>query len=191
MKTEKRIQYEKKYYLKNQEKKKKYQKNYYQKNIKIELKYANEYRLKNPKYQINYHLKNPEYTNNYYQKNRKKLLNYQLNYHLKNPEYRKNYKKENPKIFLKIQIKQLIKIGKQLKLPYKEYSWALQSWTKIVKKQQGGQCVVCGSKNKLNIHHILHKSKHPRLSLNPNNGVPLCIIHHQEVHGNKLRGVQK
>ena len=165
MKTEKRIQYEKKYYLKNQEKKKKYQKNYYQKNIKIELKYANEYRLKNPKYQINYHLKNPEYTN--------------------------NYKKENPKIFLKIQIKQLIKIGKQLKLPYKEYSWALQSWTKIVKKQQGGQCVVCGSKNKLNIHHILHKSKHPRLSLNPNNGVPLCIIHHQEVHGNKLRGVQK
>ena len=165
--------YDKEWSLKNPEKKKKHRQKYYQENEEIIKKQMKEYQLKNKEKMKEYQLKNKEKRN----KNIK-------NFYLKNPNYGKEWCLKNPEKKLKSQIKILTRLGKTLKLPYKEYAWALFSWAKIVKKQQGDQCVICDSKNKLHIHHIFSKAKYPKLSLNLNNGIPLCKIHHQEAHGN-------
>jgi len=174
----------------------KQRKKYYQKNKEKILKQRKEYRLKNPEVLKIWRFKNPEkqkqFYKKYYLKNKEKRDKQSKEYHLKNRkkvskqqrEYKKKWYQKNPEKRLESNIKQLTKIGKQLKLPYKEYVWALRLWNEVVKKQQGKKCVICGSTYKLNIHHIFHKKLHPELSLNFNNGVPLCFIHHQEVHGN-------
>ena len=53
------------------------------------------------------------------------------------------------------------------------------NWSRSVRKDK--PCVVCGQKA-VHAHHLLYSSKYPRLSLNLNNGVPLCRGHHAEVH---------
>jgi len=50
-------------------------------------------------------------------------------------------------------------------------------------KNRDNSCQICGSKNNLNSHHILHKEYYPKLALNINNGVLLCNEHHNECHG--------
>jgi len=85
-------------------------------------------------------------------------------------------------MYLKSQIKYLTKLGKELKLPYRQFSYALQSFNLIVRKQKGNQCGVCGSLDRVTIHHLFYKYWYPQLSLNVNNGIPLCKIHHNEIH---------
>lgn len=135
-------------------------------------------------------------------KNREKIKIRNQKYRKENPEkiklrkqkdYRKNWEKyqkwgrmyyeKNPEKFYRQNIKQLKKLSIPFKLPHQEYLNALISWTKTVRKTNGNYCAVCGSAHKLNSHHILHKAKYPELSLNLNNGIPLCKIHHREVHG--------
>ena len=42
-------------------------------------------------------------------------------------------------------------------------------------------CAICNLPA-IHAHHILHASKYPKLSMNPNNGIPLCRDHHAEAH---------
>lgn len=58
----------------------------------------------------------------------------------------------------------------------------LQEWSKRIKSRDNFSCQICGSNNKLNAHHILHKSKYPELAYLENNGITLCHKHHVEVH---------
>lgn len=49
-----------------------------------------------------------------------------------------------------------------------------REWAKGVYREFGFKCVVCGSGNKLNAHHIFGKARYPEHRHNPNNGVLLC-----------------
>ena len=82
---------------------------------------------------------------------------------------------------LKSYKKSMVRLGSKCNMTCLEYIYAVLFWAKIV-KQKDGCCVICGSKEGLNAHHILYKVYHPKLSLNINNGAALCKIHHQEVH---------
>jgi len=42
-------------------------------------------------------------------------------------------------------------------------------------KENNPSCAACGSKNRLNVHHILPFHIHPELELDPNNLITLCM----------------
>lgn len=49
----------------------------------------------------------------------------------------------------------------------------------------GNKCVKCGlsgTEERLTIHHIHSFSKYPDLKLHADNGMPLCLDHHNEFH---------
>src|ERR1035437_3913742 len=50
-------------------------------------------------------------------------------------------------------------------------------WPTVEKhfKESNSTCAACGSKNRLNIHHILPFHVHPELELDPNNLITLCM----------------
>ncbi len=57
-----------------------------------------------------------------------------------------------------------------------------KSWRIVIKDRDQG-CVICRKSDKTNYaHHIIYKSKFPKLAYNLNNGVELCKEHHREVH---------
>jgi 5-methylcytosine-specific restriction endonuclease McrA len=97
-------------------------------------------------------------------------------------EYMKVYYQTNPEKYLESNKKALIKLGLEFKLPYLKYMYALYSWSKAVRHILGESCSICKSTDGLNSHHIFPKAKYPLLSLNVNNGIPLCKEHHLEVH---------
>lgn len=98
------------------------------------------------------------------------------------------YYTDNPEVYLKSHKKQLTRLGKLFNFSLMEVRYALSDWSRVIKKNHN-DCVVCGSKEKLEAHHILLKSKYPKLALNVNNGVTLCKEHHYEVHGFLMGGV--
>ena len=55
-------------------------------------------------------------------------------------------------------------------------------WAKMVKTRDEYQCVICGSKKKLNAHHIDPVKTHPHLQLDLDNGITLCYECHMEAH---------
>lgn len=55
-------------------------------------------------------------------------------------------------------------------------------WAKIVKELDNNKCVVCGSKERLEAHHIKSKSEYPELSNALENGVTLCRSCHYSAH---------
>ena len=114
------------------------------------------------------------YFKEYRKKNKSKLS-------LKN---QKHYK-EHPEIYLRSRLKTFARLGKVFNLSNSEYIFALVAWSKTVKKLHNGLCQICLIPAE-HSHHILHKAKYPELSLNPNNGIPLCKQHHYEVHGMNL-----
>lgn len=155
--------------------KKEYQKKYYLKNNdKIK-----EYRFKNKE-------KHCEYQKKYRLENKEKISTSRGKYYQIHKEYcnkkSKEYNKKYPEKKLASDIKYLKKYGFPLKLDPYTYKFALKSWSKTVKKLGNGLCLVCNLKAEIS-HHIIHKSKYPELSLNTNNGIPLCKICHYEVHG--------
>ena len=95
---------------------------------------------------------------------------------------RNKWCKDFPEKVLKLQLKSLDKQGIEFKLPGRKFAWALESWGNTVRKILGNYCSICESKDGLNSHHIFYRSKYPRLALNTNNGIPLCKIHHKEIH---------
>lgn len=96
--------------------------------------------------------------------------------------HRKYCSSNCPEVRLKRFKKELTELGKIFNIGCWEYNRALSFWSKVVKKEHGGKCVICGSKEELNSHHILFKKLYPKLSLNKHNGIPLCKIHHSEAH---------
>lgn len=144
----------------------------------------------------------------YYQKNRSKILETNKEYHKNNSNkikkwnsdfnkkwYRENkqriqlikkeYIKNNPEILLKSQLNYLTKLARKFSLTSHQYKLALSAWAKIIKKRDH-VCVICGSTEKLNAHHIIHRAKNPELSFIQNNGLLLCKKHHDEVHEKNL-----
>ena len=100
---------------------------------------------------------------------------------------RKEYDKQHPEISLKSQKKLFKKLCSVLGIfsTVKLHQLYI-SWSKTVRKTLGNYCHVCGSTKQIQVHHIFHKMKYPLLSLNENNGIPLCWVCHQQAHGKLL-----
>ena len=107
-------------------------------------------------------------------------------YYIDNKEkfkiYQKEYCQKYPEKFLGYNIKHLKKCASPFRLSTNQYRYGLMSWTKTIRKLHGEHCVICGSTDRLNSHHIFQKASYPELSLNINNGIPLCHEHHWELH---------
>lgn len=54
----------------------------------------------------------------------------------------------------------------------------LKEWSRQVRDRDGNACVVCGSKNYIQGHHILAKATWTEVALEPMNGISLCARHH-------------
>jgi hypothetical protein len=84
------------------------------------------------------------------------------------------------------QLKSLRKIGSYFNMNHSEFKRALQFWSDESKIKYSNLCQYClcigRTTNAIHTHHIFQKAVHPLLSLNPNNGIPLCKEHHLEVH---------
>lgn len=52
-----------------------------------------------------------------------------------------------------------------------------REWAKAVKTRDGWACVVCGSEEKPNAHHIIARENHDT-KLDIDNGLTLCVSHH-------------
>ena len=174
----KRKEYNKKYSSKpeNKLKKKEYDKQYNSKpEVKLkkkEHKSTPEYRLTVKKYNVR-----PEV----------KLKKKEYQSKPENKLKRKEYDKQHPEVSLKAQKKQFKKLCSVLGIfPTVKLQSLYISWSKTVKKILGNYCHVCGSTEQIQIHHIFHKMKYPLLSLNENNGIPLCKLCHCHVHGKLL-----
>lgn len=107
----------------------------------------------------------------YYKKNSDKIRKQSSQYH-----------KDNPEVALRSGEKYLAKLGVNLGLSTKDVKRVLMSWKRTIQKRDVS-CQVCGSKDNLNAHHILHRKYYPKLALNINNGMLLCKTHHNETHG--------
>lgn len=173
---------------------------YYERNKDRIKKYHQtpEYKEKQRKKSLEWHHQNLERAKikhaKWYQKNKEREKLKQKEY---GKEYRsrseikernKKYAKEhyNPEGQLKANIKHIKKYAAPLKLPDKKFKYGLVAWSNTIKKRDTKLCQICGSTKKTHAHHIFEKSKYPQLSLNPNNGVTLCVLHHQQTHGRKL-----
>ena len=58
----------------------------------------------------------------------------------------------------------------------------LEKWAQEVKNRDGNRCVICGSTDNLDAHHIIPKRTHPEFEFQVENGVTLCREHHTMVH---------
>ena len=174
---EKLKEYKKRYYSENKEKVRKY--NMLPENYKRSiLNRQTPERLKQRK----------EYSDKYEQRperiaQRKK---YQPKYRAQpeNKSKKRIWNETNPERLLISQKKHLEKLAIPFKLSAYEYKMSLQAWSKVIKKRDKA-CVMCGSTDRLNAHHIIHRSIEPKLSFNINNGILLCQLHHYEVHNKK------
>lgn len=130
----------------------------------------------------------------WYQKNKEreklKQREYDKEYHQRPDvkERKKKYAKEhyNPERQLAANIRHIKKYSIKLQLPDKKYKYALTAWSKLVREKDEKKCQICGSTKRIHAHHIFEKSKYPQLSLNPNNGIVLCTLHHHQTHGRRL-----
>lgn len=67
----------------------------------------------------------------------------------------------------------------------------LEKWAREVKMRDGNKCVICGSTDNLDAHHIIPKNKHPELEFKVENGVTLCREHHAMVHPYMINYMKK
>ena len=142
-------------------------------------------------YMKEYYIRTKNDAKEYYIKNKPHIKEIQKKYKIKNKDklsiYNKKYNRQyflnNPHKILDSNKKILKKIGLDFNMESHEYSLAVLSWSKTIKKRDG-LCQVCGGVGQIS-HHIIHKKHYPRLSLNVNNGITLCKWCHSEVHGFK------
>ena len=118
---------------------------------------------------------------------RRQTKQYRKKYNRENKEkiklYKRKYDRDHQEIYLKSNLKQLKKYGDMFNMNSNEYSWAIQSWSKTIKKRDRRKCKICNSAKNINAHHIFQKNIYPQLSLNINNGVTLCKKCHGKTHG--------
>ena len=95
----------------------------------------------------------------------------------------KKWHEEHPEQIRKSQAKhvkrKLAKFANLFDLSKSDMRMAKTIWSAQVRQDK--RCAIC-TRKAIHAHHILHASKYPNLSLNPNNGIPLCRDHHVEVH---------
>ena len=102
---------------------------------------------------------------------------------VRNSTYLKKYKQNNPEVGLKSSQKQFKKLSKTLGIfPFTKIPMIFFAWGKTIKKIHGKVCSVCSSITCIEAHHLFEKAKYPLLSLNENNGIPLCKECHDEIH---------
>lgn len=70
----------------------------------------------------------------------------------------------------------------------RKFSILLRKWSKKIKERDGYVCQLCGEDNikLLNSHHIKPKSKFPKLALDFNNGITLCLECHLLQHSDDI-----
>ena len=167
----------------NKLKKKEYDKKY---ESKPERKLKKKEYDSKPENKLNKKEYNKEYRSKPERKLKKKEYDSKPENKLRQKEYNKEYKKQHPEIGLKSQQKLFKKLGKILGYQSKQIPMLYYSWAKTVKKILGNYCQVCGSIKQIEVHHIFHKVKYPLLSLNENNGIPLCKLCHLQADGKML-----
>jgi hypothetical protein len=95
----------------------------------------------------------------------------------------KKYRENNPEKLLEWGKKHAKKHGAIFKMPYRIYKFALQQWSRSVRRRDNNTCWVCGSKENIEANHILPKKDYPELSLDVDNGITLCDKDHNWYHG--------
>ena len=95
---------------------------------------------------------------------------------LAHPEWRKNSRDNYSKKFQKL-------VG----LNRNQITVKMHQLKADILKRDNNQCQICGNTKSLDAHHIIHKSKEPKLMFNPNNLILLCRDKcHLVVHGKNL-----
>lgn len=127
-----------------------------------------------------------EYFRQYYLKNKEKKLAQASEWGKANQQRRreisKKYKKNHPEKVKEENEKYLLRLNlANVNISAR----TLNAWGKQVKKETKS-CCYCGSRDRLQAHHILSKSKHPEFALFLNNGIALCEKCHIQEH--KLNG---
>jgi len=159
---------------------KEYMKNY---RLKPEVKLKEKQNRDNPENK----LKKKEYQKKYNSKPESKLKRIKRQSRPENKLKNKIYQQQHPEVNLKSQRKHFKKLCSVLGIfPTVKLHQLYISWSKTVRKILGNYCHVCGSTKQIEIHHIFHKVKYPLLSLNENNGIPLCRFCHYQAHGKLL-----
>jgi len=92
------------------------------------------------------------------------------------------YMKNNRDKAIEATSRYLEKMSKCFNISGNMYKILIDCWSRII-KYRDKKCVICGSVNTLNAHHIFYKKDYPMLSLNENNGITLCRKCHRELHG--------
>lgn len=100
-------------------------------------------------------------------------------------KYNKQYAKDNPDIILKNIRNHLKRIANINNIKWYELVDQLKGWSKIIHEDSNQTCIICGNPS-TQAHHILHKAKYPTLAFNRNNGIALCDLCHNQVHGKML-----
>lgn len=57
------------------------------------------------------------------------------------------------------------------------------AFRKAVRERDGGKCIICGSKKRVQVHHIVRYVDSEVLRYSPSNGCCLCYQHHKKVTG--------
>ena len=70
---------------------------------------------------------------------------------------------------------------------YPEY----KEWRKNVYERDFWKCKICGSKNKINAHHIYEGANNEKLRFEIENGITLCEKHHIKLHANTGSFIQE
>ena len=126
-----------------------------------------------------------KWTNKNKGKQREYAKKYRLNNRKKCNESTKRWEDKNKERSLQNRKIRISKLGANFDLNSDQLIYALFNWSKVI-KERDISCVICGLSDNLHSHHIFQKSKHPKLSLNLNNGITLCQKCHHEYH--KLNG---
>lgn len=61
------------------------------------------------------------------------------------------------------------------------------TWSQKVRQRDNCKCVVCGSKENLQAHHLLEKHYYPQFANNVDNGITLCRKCHRAAHNGSFQ----
>ena len=139
---------------------------------KYQSEHEEELKIYQKKYRGEHREKHKAYTKKHYQENKEEHI-----------AKVKKWRKANPEKIKKIRIEhQKRKLGKYASLfdlTDAEMNIARTDWSAQIKNNK--RCAICDLPAE-HAHHIIYSSNYPSLSLNPNNGIALCIDHHAEAH---------
>lgn len=73
---------------------------------------------------------------------------------------------------------------------YQRNSAEANKWKKDVKQHFGNHCFLCGSEQKIEVHHVENFKDNEKLRFDVQNGVCLCRKHHLQYHFDFLGGAK-